>query len=219
MVLGEAENCTGDAARRIGHEFLFQVLAQANIATLDAAGVRRIVVTCAHCLNTLANEYPQLGGHYEVVHHSTLLARLVAEGRLTPVTPIAARVTYHDACYLGRHNRIFDPPRELLGRVPGMRVAEMPRHRERSFCCGAGGARMWMEESLGTRINQARTDEALATEPDLIAAACPFCISMLGDGLQARLLAGTAREHVEVVDLSEVLLRSVRSPLPAGGTP
>jgi Fe-S oxidoreductase len=219
MVLGSGETCTGDAARRMGHEFLFQMLARTNVETLDAAGATRIVVTCAHCFNTLANEYPQVGGHYEVVHHTTLLARLVAEGRLTPITPIDANVTYHDACYLGRHNRIFSPPRQILAHVPGARLTEMPRNRERSFCCGAGGARMWMEESLGTRINDTRTDEALSTSPDLITAACPFCISMLGDGLQSRLLAGTAPEHVEVTDISEVLLRSVRAPLttPAGG--
>jgi Fe-S oxidoreductase len=218
MVLGSAETCTGDAARRIGHEFLFRMLARANVETLDAVGTRRIVVTCAHCLNTLANEYPQLGGHYEVVHHTTLLARLVSEGRLTPLTPVDATVTYHDACYLGRHNRIFTPPRQILDQVPGTRLAEMPRNRERSFCCGAGGARMWMEESLGTRINQTRTDEALATQPDLITAACPFCLSMLDDGLQSHRLAGTACEHVEVTDISEVLLRSVRSS-PAPSSP
>ena len=217
MVLGEAETCTGDAARRMGHEFLFQMLAQQNVETLNAAGARVIVVTCAHCFNTLANEYPQLGGHYEVVHHTQLLARLVAEGRLRPVHPVEATITYHDACYLGRHNRVFAPPRDILGSVPGARVVEMPRNEERSFCCGAGGARMWMDETIGQRINENRTDEALALRPDLVTAACPFCIVMLTDGVNLRQQQGRAPESVEVTDVSEVLLRSVRAPEP--GTP
>ncbi len=213
MVLGEAERCTGDAARRIGHEVLFQMLAQQNVETLNSAGVRKIVVTCAHCYNTLANEYPQLGGRYEVLHHTRLLSRLVAEGRLTPVTPVDATVAYHDPCYLGRHNRTFTPPREILASVPGVQLAEFARNRERSFCCGAGGARMWMDETIGTRINLNRTDEALALEPDLITAACPFCIVMLADGVSMRREQGTAAANVEVTDVSEVLLRSIRKPL------
>ncbi|HEX2705689.1 MAG TPA: (Fe-S)-binding protein [Candidatus Lustribacter sp.] len=213
MVLGEAEACTGDPARRMGHEFLFQMLATANVETLNEAGAKRIVVTCAHCFNTLSNEYPEVGGHYEVVHHTTLLAKLVAEGKLTPIERIDAAVTYHDPCYLGRHNRIFAPPREVLGAIPGARVTEMPRSRERSFCCGAGGARMWMDENLGTRINLNRSDEALATKATLITAACPFCITMLGDGVAQRQLEGTAPEQVEVTDVAEILLRSVRPDL------
>jgi Fe-S oxidoreductase len=212
MVLGEAEACTGDPARRMGHEFLFQMLAQQNVETLNAAGAGKVVTTCAHCFNTLANEYPQLGGDYEVVHHTQLLARLVAEGRLRPVNPVDATITYHDACYLGRHNRVFAPPRELLGSVPGATVAEMPRNRERSFCCGAGGARMWMDETIGQRVNENRTDEALELRPDLVTAACPFCIVMLTDGVNLRQQQGRAPENVEVTDVSEVLLRSVRSP-------
>ncbi len=220
MVLGEAEACTGDPARRMGHEFLFQMLAQQNVETLNAVGARTIVATCAHCFNTLANEYPQLGGHYDVVHHTQLLARLIAEGRLRPVAPVDATITYHDACYLGRHNRVFAPPRELLGSVPGTRVAEMPRNAERSFCCGAGGARMWMDETIGQRVNENRTDEALALRPDLVTAACPFCIVMLTDGVTLRQQQGQAPEDVEVTDVSEVLLRSVRptgNGLPATG--
>ena len=217
MVLGEAEACTGDPARRMGHEFLFQMLAMQNVATLNEAGAKRIVVTCAHCYNTLANEYPQVGGQYDVVHHTTLLASLVAEGRLTPVHRVDAAVTYHDPCYLGRHNRIFAAPREVLGAVPGASVTEMPRTRERSFCCGAGGARMWMDETIGTRINQARADEALQTGADLVTAACPFCITMLGDGVAQRRQDGTARATVAVSDVAEVLLRSVRPDLAAAG--
>jgi Fe-S oxidoreductase len=210
MVLGDAESCTGDPARRMGHEFLFQMLAQQNVETLNEAGAKRIVVTCAHCFNTIANEYPQVGGHYEVVHHTTLLARLVAEKRLTPIARVDANVTYHDPCYLGRHNRIFAPPREVLGAVPGARLTEMPRTGERSFCCGAGGARMWMDENIGTRVNLNRADEALALKPDLVTAACPFCITMLGDGVSQRQLEGAAPDTVEVTDVAEVLLRAVK---------
>jgi Fe-S oxidoreductase len=209
-VLGGDEACTGDPARRIGHEVLFQQLAGQNVETLNGAGVRRIVATCAHCFNTLANEYPQLGGRYEVLHHTQLLARLVAEGRLTPVTPVDATVVYHDPCYLGRHNRVFTPPRDILGHLPGARVVEPERTRERSFCCGAGGGRMWLDETLGTRINENRTDELLATEPDVVAAACPYCVDMLADGVALRAQQGRAGAHVAVTDVAEVLLRSVR---------
>ena len=192
MVLGGEETCTGDAARRLGQEVLFQELAKQNVEKLNAAGAKKIVVTCAHCFNALGNEYPQLGGVYEVMHHTQLLSKLVAEGRLVPVHPVDAAVTYHDPCYLGRHNRVFDPPRELLGSVPGVRLTEMPRNREKSFCCGAGGARMWMEETIGTRINETRTDEAIATGAELITAACPFCIVMLTDGAATRKQQGKA---------------------------
>ena len=212
MVLGEGETCTGHPARRMGHEFLFQMLAMQNVETLNEVGAKRIVVTCAHCYNTLANEYPQVGGHYEVVHHTTLLARLVAEKRLTPVARVDASVTYHDPCYLGRHNRIFAAPREVLGAVPGATLTEMPRTRERSFCCGAGGARMWMDETLGTRINQNRADEAIETSASLVPAACPFCITMLSDGVAQRQQEGRA-VGVEVTDVAEVLLRSIRPDL------
>jgi Fe-S oxidoreductase len=219
MVLGGGETCTGDAARRLGQEFLFHELAKQNIETLNAAGARKIVVTCAHCFNTLANEYPQLGGVYEVVHHTQLLARLVADGRLVPAHKVDAAVTYHDPCYLGRHNRIFSPPREILGSVPGVRLTEMPRNSSTSFCCGAGGARMWMEESIGTRINETRTDEALSTQPDLITAACPYCIVMLTDGVATRTQQGRA-DGVQVTDVSELLLRSVRGATePTGEVP
>jgi Fe-S oxidoreductase len=210
MVLGDGERCTGDAARRMGQEFLFQELAKRNVETLNAAEAKKIVVTCAHCFNALANEYPQLGGVYEVVHHTQLLARLVADGRLVPANGVDAAVTYHDPCYLGRHNRVFDPPRDILGSVPGVRLVEMPRNRTTSFCCGAGGARMWMEEQIGTRINETRTDEALGTGADLVTAACPYCIVMLTDGVAARKQQDDVADGVRVIDVSEVLLRSVR---------
>jgi Fe-S oxidoreductase len=210
MVLGDGERCTGDPARRMGQEFLFQELAKQNVETLSAAGAKKIVVTCAHCFNALANEYPQLGGAYEVVHHTQLLARLVAEGRLVPAHKVDTTVTYHDPCYLGRHNRVFEPPRDILGSVPGVRLNEMPRNRTTSFCCGAGGARMWMEEQIGTRINETRSTEALGTGAELVTAACPYCIVMLTDGVAARKQQDGAAEDVRVADVSEVLLRSVR---------
>ncbi|HEY5137062.1 MAG TPA: (Fe-S)-binding protein [Candidatus Nanopelagicales bacterium] len=213
MVLGDAESCTGDPACRMGHEYLLQMLAQQNVQVLNEAGATRIVVTCAQCFNTLRNEYPQVGGHYEVVHHTTLLSQLVADGRLVPVVPVAQSVTYHDPCSLGRHNRVFAAPREVLGAVPGLTLTEMPRTKEQSFCCGAGGARMWMDEDLGTRINLNRTDEALALSPGLVTAACPFCVTMLTDGVAQRRMEGATSESVEVLDIAEVLLRSVRPDL------
>jgi Fe-S oxidoreductase len=219
-VLGDGESCNGDPARRAGNEFLFQMLAQQNVELLNEVGAKKIVVTCAHCFNTLRNEYPQVGGHYEVVHHTQLLNRLVREGRLTPVArpseaatvgvaSTASTVTYHDPCYLGRHNGVYAPPRELLGALPGVELREMPRSREFSFCCGAGGARMWMEEKLGKRINLARTEEALATGADRIAIGCPFCRVMLSDGLTEKQSDG-AHEEVEVVDVAQMLLAAVR---------
>jgi heterodisulfide reductase subunit B len=209
-VLGPAETCSGDPARRIGNEFVYSMLAQQNIETLNEAGARKIVASCPHCFNTLANEYPQLGGNYEVIHHTQLLARLVAEGRLTPVTPVEEKITYHDPCFLGRHNRIFTAPREVMDRVPGVQPQEMHRCKERGFCCGAGGARMWMEERIGKRINTERIDEALGTDPDTISTGCPYCLVMLGDALSAKKSSGEAKESLEVVDVAQVLARSVR---------
>ncbi len=220
-VLGDAEACTGDPARRAGNEFLYQMLAQQNVELLNEVGATKVVVTCAHCFNTLKNEYPQVGGAYEVVHHTQLLNRLVREKRLVPVArpgeastvgaaSTAEKVTYHDPCYLGRHNNVYAPPRELLEALPGVTLTEMPRHGENSFCCGAGGARMWMEEKLGTRINVGRTEEALATGADRIAVGCPFCKVMISDGLTGKQSDGSARAEVEVVDVAQMLLAAVR---------
>jgi Fe-S oxidoreductase len=213
-ILGQGETCTGDPARRIGNEFVFQMLAQQNVETLNEAGVKRIVATCPHCFNTLSNEYGQLGGHYEVIHHTQLLAQLVSSGKLTPVQPLDGSVTYHDPCYLGRHNRVFAPPREVLGAVAGKAkdnggLVEMDRFAERSFCCGAGGARMWMEERIGKRINVERVEEALSTGAKTVAVACPFCLTMLGDGVTGKKSAGAAPDDVEVVDVASVLLKAV----------
>lgn len=210
-VLGDAESCTGDPARRAGNEILFQMLAAQNVETLSEAGATRIVVTCAHCFNTLAREYPQLGGHYEVLHHTQLLNRLVREGRLRPVPPESGSgaadsavptVTYHDACYLGRHNRVYSPPRELL-EATGATAVEMPRNHEEAFCCGGGGARAFMEESIGTRIAVERSREAIGTGAQVIATACPFCTTMLSDGV-----AGEGAD-VRVADVATLMLEAV----------
>jgi len=209
-VLGPAETCTGDPARRMGNEFVFSMLAQQNVETLNETGVRKVVASCPHCFNTIANEYPQLGGNYEVIHHTQLLARLVAEGRLKPVSPVEEKLTYHDPCFLGRHNKVFSPPREILEQVPGVSATEMHRCKERGFCCGAGGARMWMEERIGQRINTDRIEEALALEPDTISTACPFCLVMLGDAVSAKKGSGEAKDSLEVVDVAQLLARSVR---------
>ncbi len=211
-ILGAAESCTGDPARRLGNEFVFQMLAQQNVETLDAAKPKAIVATCPHCFNTIANEYPQLGGNYDVVHHTQLLARLVEEGRLTPVQPVDASVTYHDPCYLGRHNKVYTPPRDVLAGIPGLSSQEMHRCKERGFCCGAGGARMWMEERIGKRINVERVDEALGLDPDVVSTACPYCLVMLSDAVTAKQASGEAREGVEVLDVAQLLHRSMRAP-------
>ncbi|WP_051792925.1 (Fe-S)-binding protein [Kibdelosporangium aridum] len=217
VVLGKEESCTGDPARRSGNEFLFQMMAQQTVEMLNAVFEgreplqRKIVTTCPHCMNTLGREYPQLEGHYEVVHHTQLLNRLVQAGKLTPVAPAdpaGPGVTYHDPCYLGRHNKVYTPPRELIG-AAGASLTEMPRHADRSLCCGAGGARMWMEERIGKRVNEERVDEALTTGTDTVVTGCPFCRVMINDGLTARQSEGKG-EGVAVKDVSQLLLESVK---------
>jgi Fe-S oxidoreductase len=217
-VLGPAETCTGDPARRIGNEFVFSMLAQQNIETLNEAAPKTIVASCPHCFNTIANEYPQLGGNYEVVHHTQLLARLVADGKLTPAGQVDEKITYHDPCFLGRHNKVYTPPREIIDAVPGTRAEEMHRCKSRGFCCGAGGARMWMEERIGKRINTERIDEALALDPDTVSTACPYCLVMLGDAVAAKKASGDAKDTLEVIDVAQLLARSVAPAGPAAGT-
>ena len=213
LVLGTGETCNGDSARRSGNEFLFQQLAQQAVETLDGLfeGVetvdRKIVVTCPHCFNTLGREYRQLGANYTVLHHTQLLNRLVRDKKLVPVSPVSEDVTYHDPCYLGRHNKEYEAPRELIG-AAGAKLTEMPRHADRSFCCGAGGARMWMEEHIGKRINHERVDEALATGATTVATACPFCRVMVTDGVNDRQEAA-GREGVDVRDVAQLLLESL----------
>lgn len=210
MVLGDGETCTGDPARRAGNEFLFQMQAQQNVEVLNTINAKRIIVTCPHCLNTIAREYPQLGGDYEVIHHTVLLNQLVNENRLTLLTPEDETVTYHDPCYLGRHNKIYMPPRELISNMPGVNLVEMDRNMEKSFCCGAGGGRMWMEETIGTRINQNRGDEAIATGANKIAVACPFCSVMLNDAVTVRAQESGADATSEVVDVATLLLDRIQ---------
>ncbi|WP_447038378.1 heterodisulfide reductase-related iron-sulfur binding cluster [Streptomyces sp. DSM 118878] len=235
-IMGGDEKCTGDSARRLGNEPLFQQLGQENVMALNMAfgeeldddgkvtpesakprTAKKIVATCPHCLNTIGNEYPQLGGDYEVIHHTQLLQHLVDEGKLVPVTPVEGLITYHDPCYLGRHNKIYTPPREIIASVPGLRNEEMHRHKERGFCCGAGGARMWMEERIGKRVNNERVDEALSLDPDIVSTACPFCLVMLTDSVNGKKNDGKAKESVQVVDVAQLLLDSVKTPVdPAG---
>jgi Fe-S oxidoreductase len=216
-VLGPRESCTGDPARRLGNEYLYQLQAQQNIETLNSINAVKVVASCPHCFNTLAREYPHLGGNYEVIHHTQLLRRLVDEGRLRPQGSVEATVTYHDPCYLGRHNDVYDAPRAVLDAVPGVRSVEMHRCRERGFCCGAGGARMWMEERIGKRVNLERTDEALATGADVVGTACPYCMVMLDDAIKQRQAEGST-EGVRVLDVAQVLEESLkgRPERPAG---
>jgi Fe-S oxidoreductase len=207
-ILGSQETCSGDPARRMGNEFLWQEMAKANIEVLDGVKAKKIIASCPHCFNTIGNEYPALGGNYEVVHHSQLLGRLVAEGKLAPQDEIVKKLTYHDPCYLGRHNNEYDAPRTVLDAVPGLERVEMHRHGKRGFCCGAGGARMWMEERIGKRVNVERTDEALGTGADIIATSCPYCLIMLDDAVTARRSEGKA-DGVVVIDIAQVLADSI----------
>jgi Fe-S oxidoreductase len=205
-ILGPRESCTGDPARRLGNEYLFQTMAEANVQTLRDCGVTKVIANCPHCFNTLRNEYPDYGGRFEVIHHSELIARLVAEGRLRPTERVSAEVAYHDPCYLGRHNGVYRDPRRALEAVPGVTTVEMPRHGERALCCGAGGARMWLEERIGKRINEERMDEAVATGADTVGVACPYCLIMLDDG------ARTRGSDTRVLDLAQVVARSLGEP-------
>jgi Fe-S oxidoreductase len=210
-ILGGEERCSGDPARRMGNEYLFQERAKRNIEVLGAHRVRRIITSCPHCFNTLANEYPDFGGHYEVIHHTELIDRLITSRRIVLERPIEATVTYHDACYLGRWNDIFAPPRDILERIPGMRVVEMRRSRREGMCCGAGGGRMWMEEGQ-PRINHRRVDQAIETEATRVATACPFCLTMFDEGIASR----GVHEQVAVDDIAVYVARSMRPASPAG---
>ena len=208
-ILGPSEMCTGDSARRSGNEYLFQMLAMPNIEMLDGMGVKKIITQCPHCFNTLQNEYPQLGGNYEVVHHTQLLEELIADGRLdVSQATLEERITYHDSCYLGRHNDVYMAPRKVVGAIKGIEIVEMPRNGTTGMCCGAGGARMWMEESIGTKVNDERAREALSTGATRIATACPFCYIMLDDGAKA---AGVDEDQVKVADLAIHLLDAIEA--------
>ncbi len=204
-ILGIEESCCGDPARRMGDEYLFQTLCQKNIEILKGYNVKRIVTTCPHCFNTLKHEYPQFGGNFEVMHHTQFIVNLIRDGRLKVVTSNGKRTAYHDSCYLGRYNDIYQPPREILGTIGGMRVVELARHGSRSFCCGGGGGHMWMEEEPDKRVNERRVEEIIEAKVDVVATACPYCLTMFEDGLKAK----EAEESIKAVDLSELLLEAL----------
>lgn len=206
-ILGPEECCTGDPARRAGNEFLFQMLAEQNCETLNGYSVKKIITTCPHCFNTLLNEYGDFGGKFEVVHHTDLLAELVRDGKLTPTKSVDKSVTYHDSCYLGRYNEIYDAPRDVLRAIPGLKLSEPTETRDRGMCCGAGGAQMFKEDEPGdARVNDVRTEQLLDTGANAITSACPFCMRMLTDGL-----GNKERTDVEQLDIAEMLLESVGS--------
>ncbi len=200
-ILGTEEQCTGDAARRIGNEYLFQTLAQANVETLNRYSIKRIVTACPHCFNTIKNEYKDFGGSYEVLHHSQFLAKLISEGKIKPTKAFDETVTFHDSCYMGRWNGVYAQPRDVIQALPSARIVEMKQHHDQAMCCGAGGGRMWMEEKIGKRVNVARTEQALATNAGVIAASCPFCMTMLTDGVKDKEM----QDKVKVMDIAEMI--------------
>ena len=204
-VLGEEEVCTGDPARRLGNEYLFQMLAQRNIETLQQYGVKKILTQCPHCFNTLLNEYPQFGGTFEVIHHTQFVERLLREGKLKLTRPITQTITYHDSCYLGRHNGIYQAPREILQQIPGVKTVEMEHNRERGLCCGAGGGHAWMDENSPRKVNFMRTEEAVRTKADVIGSACPFCLQMFEDGIRGV----HVEESLAVQDLAEIVVKAL----------
>ena len=214
-ILGAGETCNGDPARRIGNEYLYQMQAQQNIEAMNGAGVKKVIATCPHCFNTIKNEFPQFGGTYEVIHHTELLAQLIVQGRLTPSRAVEGKFTYHDSCYLGRWNGIYDPPRAVVEAIPGAELVEIERHHKRGFCCGAGGGRMWMEETIGKRINHERVDQTLRTEAPRVATACPFCLTMFRDGIAAK----GAEGRLQVQDLAQYLADSVDGAPPPDAAP
>ena len=208
--LGDEEQCNGDPARRLGNEYLYQEQAKSLIEVLNAKGVKKIITNCPHCFNTMANEYPQFEGTFEVIHHTTFLSKLLEDGALTPKHDLPMTVTYHDSCYLGRHNGNYDSPRDLVDALPGGKRIEMPRNRENAFCCGAGGGHMWMEDSKGKRINVARTEEAVATGAQIIATACPFCVQMFEDGVPT--VEPDEDKRMKTFDIAELLELTVIGP-------
>ena len=204
-ILGNEEKNSGDTPRRLGNEFLFQELANANIETFNKYDVKKIVTMDPHAFNTLKNEYPEFGLEAEVYHHTELLEKLIKEGKLTPKNKVDEVITYHDSCYLGRYNNVYDAPREMLKAIPGVKVIEPERSRENSMCCGAGGGLMWMEEDKGTRINLARTEQLLETNPTVISTGCPYCLTMISDGTKAK----EVEDKIQTLDIVEILEKSI----------
>jgi len=203
-ILGAEESCCGEPARRLGNEYLFQIQAEKNIELLKNYNVKRIVTACPHCYNTIKNEYPQFGGEFEVIHHTDFIAQLLKQGKLRIIKGIDGVVTYHDPCYLGRYNDIYQPPRQIISSIPDMRMVEMEHNRKDSFCCGGGGGHMWLEERIGRRINELRTEQAMETEAQIVVTACPFCLQMFDDGIKAK----AAEERLRVMDIAELVAES-----------
>ena len=204
-ILGTEEGCCGDSAMRCGNEYLYQAMAQANIETMNGYGVKKIIAACPHGYNALKKEYPHFGGNFEVYHHTEIIADLIKKGKITLKKPVAGLFTYHDSCFLGRYNGIYDAPRAILNAVPGIKLVEMERNRDKAFCCGAGGARMWMEEDLGERINDMRTDQAIAAGANCVVVACPFCLTMMTDGIKDR----QKEESMASLDIAEIVWKSM----------
>jgi Fe-S oxidoreductase len=204
-ILGVEETCCGDPARRMGDEYLFQTLCQKNIEILRGYNIKKIITTCPHCFNTLKNEYPQFGGDFEVIHHTQLIADLIRDGKLRIGGTDGKRLAYHDSCYLGRYNDIYQAPREILRAISGTESVELARSGPRSFCCGGGGGHMWMEEPPEKRVNVRRAEQIVDAKVDVVATACPYCLSMLEDGLKAK----EAEESVKAMDLSELVIETV----------
>jgi len=204
-ILGNEERCTGEPARRLGHEYLYQTLAQGNVETLKRYRFQTIVTACPHCFNTIRNEYPDFDGHFRVIHHSQLLDELVASGRLRTAQQGTQRITYHDACNLGRYNNVYDEPRRVLASTTRTELAEMKLNRSRGFCCGGGGGRVWMEEHEGRRVNQLRVEQAMEVQPDILASACPFCLTMFEDGVKAKEVG----DKIKTRDIAEILVERI----------
>jgi len=204
-ILGTEEGCCGDSAMRGGNEYLYQAMAQANIDTINGYGVKKIITTCPHGYNALKKDYPHFGGNFAVYHHTEIISDLIAQGKISLKKPLAGLFTYHDSCFLGRYNGLYDAPRTILNGVPGMQLVEMERNREKAFCCGAGGARMWMEEDQGERINDLRTDQAIAVQAQTVAVACPFCLTMVTDGIKDR----SKEEDMAALDIAEIVWKSM----------
>jgi Fe-S oxidoreductase len=204
-IIGVNENCCGDAVRKMGGEELYGQLANKNISLFNDNGVKKIIVSSPHCYNTFIKEYPEFGGEYAVIHHAQLLKKLIDDGTLVPTKPIDARVTYHDPCYLGRHNDIYDAPRDVLKAIPGLKLVEMPRCREDSLCCGGGGGGLWMEVPSGERFSELRIEEAVGTGASILAAACPYCISMFEDAVKTT----NRSDDIKIMDIAELLAESI----------
>jgi Fe-S oxidoreductase/nitrate reductase gamma subunit len=205
-ILGSEEKCTGEPARRIGHEYLFQTLAQENVETLKRYAIQKIITACPHCFNTIKNEYPRFDGHFQVIHHTQLIEELIRSGRLRVSASLAGRYTYHDPCYLGRYNDIYEPPRKVLRSISNGEMVEMHLHKEKCFCCGGGGGRVWLEEREGRRVNHLRVEQAMEVKPDLLASACPFCLTMFEDGVKAK----DVREKIKTRDIAELVAEVIR---------